>query len=124
MSDIQMGKGDTKIFDVEVTKTDPDTGLDVVVPLTDAKAWFTAKETSSDTDADAIIIYNNVDNPLNVIITEADGIVRIVIDPADTVDYPNRWLVYDVQIKEVDGTITTVERGNIELLKQATISTV
>jgi hypothetical protein len=124
MSDIQIIKGDTSIFEVDVTRLNESTGLDEAVDLTDAKAWFTAKETFADPDDQAIVLYNSEDDIANITIAEIEGIVRVSIDPADTAAYPNRWLVYDVQIKEVDGTVTTVERGNIELLKQATISQV
>jgi hypothetical protein len=118
-----MVRGDSKSFNVFVTRENPTTGVDEVVNLTGAKAWFTAKATSVDTDSDAVFKKNSVDNPTKVIITAITGVIRINIDPGDTEGYPYRWLVYDCQVKEADGTLTTVQRGKLELLTRATIST-
>ena len=123
MSDIQMTKGDTKSWDVFVTRENPVTGLDEVVNLTGAKAWLTVKRTSKDDDASAVFKKNSTDNPTKVIITALTGIVRVTIDPADTESYPYRWLNYDVQVKESNGVVTTVARGKLELLSESTIST-
>ena len=123
MSDIQMTKGDSKSFNVYVTRENPVTGVDEVVDLTGAKAWFTAKATHQDADTSAIFKKNSVDNPTKVIITALTGVIRINIDPADTESYPYRWLVYDIQIKEASGIVTTVQRGKLELLTESTIST-
>jgi hypothetical protein len=124
MTDIQMVKGDTTIFDVHVTRFNPTTGLDENVPLTGAKAWFTAKKESTDLDASAVIAKNSVDHPSQVGITVSTAMVRVTIIPTDTVNYPSKWLNYDVQVREADGTITTVQKGKLELLKQATVASV
>jgi len=118
-----MTKGDTKSWDVFVTRENPVTGLDEVVNLTGAKAWLTVKRTSKDDDASAVFKKNSTDNPTKVIITALTGIVRVTIDPADTESYPYRWLNYDVQVKESNGVVTTVARGKLELLSESTIST-
>lgn len=123
MTDIQSIKGDTQGFDVFVTKYNEVTGEDEIVNLTGAKAWFTAKRTSEDLDSAAIIKLDSVANPSQVVITGVTGKVRITLAPADTVNSPVKWLEYDVQIKEVDGTVTTVQKGKLELTKNITRST-
>src|SRR5687768_10130580 len=117
MTDIQMIKGDTTIFDVIVEREEE------VVDLTGAKAWFTAKWTTDDEDADAAIELDSVDNPSNVEITPVEGKIRITIPASLTAELPGRWLEYDVQIKESSNVITTVQRGKLELTKQVTIAT-
>jgi len=123
VSDIQMTKGDTKSWDVFVTRENPTTGLDEVVDLTGAKAWLTVKKTSKDDDASALFQKDSAADPTKVVITALTGKVRVTIDPADTESYPYRWLNYDVQVKESTGVVTTVARGKLELLSESTIST-
>jgi hypothetical protein len=120
MTDMILNRGDSIIFDVGVVRLNPTTGLNE--PVTAQKAWFTAKVNSRDADVDAIIKKDSVSTPTKVLVTA--GNVRVFLDPADTAIYKDRWLVYDVQIKEASGSITTVERGKIELKKDVTISTV
>ena len=119
-----MTKGDSSSWDVFVTRYDPVTHLDAAVNLTGAKAWFTAKRTSRDLDADAIIKKDSTTNPTQVTIVApaTQGKVRISLIPADTVNHNGRWLQYDVQVREADGTVTTVAEGKLEFTKQATIT--
>lgn len=123
MSDLVIIKGDTTIFDVFVTRVNQTTGVDEPV-TTIAKAWFTAKRNSNDIDDDAFISLDSVANPAQVVITPLAGTVRITLSPGDTVAYDHNWLEYDVQVKEVDGTVTTVRRGQMKLLKHATVTIV
>jgi hypothetical protein len=118
-----MPKGDTFTFDVFVTRVNEVTGVEEIVPLSGARAWFTAKKISTDSDANAIIAKDSVTDPSEVVITGVEGKVRITIVPADTVSYPGKYLEYDVQVKEVDGTVTTVQKGRLELGKNITVST-
>jgi hypothetical protein len=119
MTDITMIRGDTRTLDVNVKRPNPVTGvLENVLPT---QAWFTAKETYRDADDSAIISLNNVDNPDSILLT--NGNVRVILNPADTATYLYHWLVYDLQIKESDGTITTVERGFIEFNTDVTVAT-
>jgi len=122
MTDIQMTKGDTETFDVFVTRKDEVTGVEEIVPLDGAMAWFTAKEESTDLDASAVIAKDSVADPSEVVITGVEGKVRITITPADTVSYDGKYLEYDVQVKEVDGTVTTVQKGRVEFGKDITVS--
>lgn len=115
---IQMRRGDTTVFDVAVTRYNPITGRDEPV-TTMTKAWFTAKKTRADADAQAIISYNSLDDNVNCFITS--NVVRVIIAAADTATLLEKWFEYDVQIRETDGTITTVQSGRLEILKDATI---
>lgn len=122
MSDIIMVKGDTAVFDVPITRYNPTTDEYEPVSLTGAKAWFTAKRNSYEADdTNAVIAKNSTDDPANVAMSS--NVVRVIIDPEDTEDYPDRWLVYDLQIKEADGTVTTVEYGSIEFVRDRTKAT-
>ena len=122
MRDIQMTKGDSASWIVPVTRFDPETGLDVEVDLTGGKAWFTAKRTSHDDDADAIIKKDSTANPTQVTILApaTAGRVQITLLSSDTNTYDGKWLQYDVQVREADGTINTVVKGRLELGKQTT----
>lgn len=120
MTDIVMTRGDSVIMDVGVVRYNPSTGLND--PVTASKAWFTAKANANDLDSAAIIKKDSVSSPTKVIITA--GNIRIFLDPTDTSVYGDRWLEYDVQIKETSGAITTVERGKIQLKFDVTLTTV
>lgn len=121
MSDMQMFRGDTMSFDVTVTRFNPVTGVDDIVNLTGAKAWFTAKRSRGDADVNASIQLNSVSQPSQVIITPAAGKISITINPADTQNLTNRWLRYDVQVKEASGAVSTVASGKLELVRDTTI---
>lgn len=118
MTDISMVKGDSITLDTAVIRLDDD-GI-TEVPVTATKAWFTAKISDRDVDGDSIIALNSQDNEDNVII--AYGNVRVILDPDHTINYGSRWLLYDLQISETDGTITTVERGKIEFKSNITMT--
>jgi hypothetical protein len=111
---IQFVKGDTKVFAVLCTRYNPTTMVDD--PVTPVKAWFTAKRRSSDLDADAVILKDSTGS--DVIITGNQ--VQVNIRPADTENVTDKWLRYDVQIREADGSVWTVERDKLELLPQET----
>jgi hypothetical protein len=121
MSEIVMVKGDTTVFDVAMTRLNLLTEQEEPVPLAGAKAWFTAKKNTRDADINAVIAKDSVSNPSQVIITPTTGIIRITIIPEDTVGYTGSWLYYDVQVREADGTVTTIQSGSLELLKHSTI---
>jgi hypothetical protein len=124
MSDIQMTRGDSAAFEVEVTRYNEITRLDEPVNLTGAKAWFTVKRRRTDLDVDAIVQRNSVVNPSEIQITPLEGLITIQMLPTDTQDITERWLRYDVQIKELSGAITTVQAGSLELIKDTTITNV
>lgn len=122
MTDIQMIKGDTTTFEVAVTRYNSTTGLDVPVNLTGSKVWFTAKRTRRDTDASAFVLLNSTINPSQIIIVApaTNGIISITLTPADTETFSDKWLMYDVQLRESDNTITTVQSGRLELIRDST----
>lgn len=119
MTDIEMTRGDSATFDVAVTRYNAATHVnDLVTP---DKAWFTAKANARDSDDSAVVALNSEDQPEQVLITT--GSIRIKLDPEDTAEYLQRWLVYDVQILESDGTITTIEKGKMQLSADVTLAT-
>ena len=86
-----------------------------------AKAWFTAKKTTDDLDADALIALNSVDNPAQVVFMDASiGTFFVKLLPADTASIDDDSLVYDVQVREQDGRITTVAKGELKLKPDVT----
>lgn len=118
MKDIIATKGDTIIFDVYVTRgEDP-------VDLTGGKVWFTVKRNSRDLDEDSLIYLNSAVDPaqVRIIAPATNGQIRVELEPADTVDIKDTYLPYDVQIRESDGAISTIEYGTIELRKNVTQS--
>lgn len=118
---IQATRGDTAIFDVTVTRFNPVTEEDEIVNLTGAKAWFTVKRNRNDVDANAVVQRNSELNPSEVLITPVQGLIQVTLLPADTQDLKDRWLRYDVQVKEASGVVTTVASGRLELIHDATI---
>lgn len=123
MTDIRVVRGDDLVFDVYATRFNEATGLDEPVPLTGGKAWFTIKHSTRDLDTDAILHFNSLDDPTKVmIVNPAEGQVRIDLTPADTIDLPRSYLPFDVQIKEADGTVTTIARGSVEVDRDVTVS--
>jgi hypothetical protein len=121
--DIPGVKGDTITFDVFATRgVDPVTGAESPINLTGGKAWFTAKRTKGDADANALISLNTVDDPVGIrfILPPTLGQIRITLVPDDTVNIVDRYVPFDVQIREVDNTVSTVERGYLELHRDIT----
>lgn len=122
--DIDVTSGDHLTFDVYNTRFNEITQTDEPVNLTGAKIWFTVKRTKRDADVDALILKDSVTNPTKVRVVgdPLDGIIRISLDPSDT-DSLKGSLPYDVQVKESDGTITTIIKGYLQVSEDITIST-
>jgi hypothetical protein len=117
MPDIRLARGDTFVFDVYATRADE------AVDLTNAKAWFTMKRNRRDADSAALIQHDSSDASTQVrIIQPLLGIVRVKIVPADTSALAPSYYPYDVQVKEADNTVSTIERGFVELDRDTTIS--
>jgi hypothetical protein len=133
MADISARKGDTIPIEVRMTRSVP--GIDPFdEPLTypvdlsgSVKIWFTAKRAHTDPDASAVIRLGttntglsgvNVENPPN------EGRARVTIPPASTtgLEAGTVFLIYDVQLLELDGTVTTVSNGRLALLDHITIA--
>lgn len=101
-------RGDDYEFDIPIV--DQVTGLPV--DITGTEFWFTAKRRLFDADADAVI---SKDMATGIAIIDAPGgRARVFIDAADTVSlYKRTTLRYDVQWKDADGRIHTVDTGDL-----------
>lgn len=109
--------GDTVLFDLAITRD----GLPV--DLTGATLWFTAKRSPADVDADAVF-QKSTGSGISVS-DAAGGLARVTVAPTDTSTLSNtdQTLECDVQLKEADGTVTTVARGQLILIPQITRAT-
>jgi len=100
-----MFRGDSLRFAVTVTREG------APVDLTGGKMWMTAKR--SPADADALAVFQ-VSSPADgIVITHADaGLAEITIPPAATNSLTAvTRLVYDIQLLEAVGLVTTLETG-------------
>lgn len=108
----EMSRGDSQSFEVPVINPLTEGPLN----LTGAKIWFTAKYNYVDPDERAAIRLNTVDG--GVVITDAlRGLARIDIEPIHTRAFPDGIvrLVYDVQVKDASGFVTTIESGTLKV---------
>jgi hypothetical protein len=121
-TNLTLHKGDTHYLEVAVTREDSN-GVDQPVNITDAKLWFTAKVDAKDLDEDAIIQKGTTNTTLSGIdITDAAGGEAVIkLDAADTeVGIGTQFLYWDLQMKETDNTITTLNSGRLALSDQIT----
>lgn len=116
MSNIAIVRGDTAVLDVAITRSGSP------VDLTGATLWFTAKRAKSDPDAVAVIAKSTASG---ITVTSASGgTATITIDPDDTSDLTSATaLVFDVQLKESGGRITTVDSGTLRVTLDVTQAT-
>ena len=106
---LEIKRGDSKSY--TLTFKDDDGAL---IDITDWTIFFTAKETVTDTDANAKIskdITSHTD-PTN-------GETQIQLSPADTALTPGNY-VYDIQIKKNTGEINTIVEGTLTITKDVT----
>lgn len=108
--DIDMTRGDTPTFLLDFSTT-----------LAGAKIWFTAKHSFTDGDGAAVIALSSAGSGITIIDAGPPGQARIRIPAGatSTLVTPNPpvplRLVYDIQLLESDGTITTVQQGNLNI---------
>lgn len=112
---ITINRGDTNTFQVTAIRANQ------VVNLTGAKMWFTVKEHIWDQDDDAVLALNSVDDASQIVSSlPTSGQFQIQLTPADTDTLDRYAYLYDVQVKEADGTVTTVQKGKLYLNKDVT----
>jgi len=112
-TDLTMVRGDTPTFAVVVTRGD------TVVDITDATFKFTARRAYGD-DA-AVFTRTSV---AGITITDATaGKCKVVLQSADTTGLPaaTTVLVYDLQITEDDGTVSTVAQGKLTVTPDVSV---
>jgi len=91
--------------------------------LAGAKIWFTIKEDTVDTDAEAKLQYSSADTAEIEITDGPNGGFTIHLQAADTEGLAGSWQ-YDIQVKLSTGKVITIARGAIELLTHVTITRV
>lgn len=115
--DIDITRGDTPVF-----------LMDFTADLTGAKIWFTAKRAFSDADGAALIALSSPSSGVTILSVGPPGQARIRIPASSTqsltVPAPPQplRLVYDIQLLEADGTVTTVQQGNLNIRGDVTHS--
>ncbi len=107
--DLTIHRGDDEPLTLTVYRKDAD-DVPQLVNIAGVTLWFTAKNSWSDADADAVIALKT---PTEISISDpANGIALINITADDTKDLTTYTrLVYDVQMLEVgaDGPTTLIE---------------
>jgi len=111
-----MTRGDTKQIGVSVTRNDSP------VDLTGATIWMSAKRSYPDT----VYVFQISTVTDDVEITDEEGGLATVTIPPDATSGLSsqvNTLVYDIQVRESDGTITTVGSGTITVNPDVTTET-
>lgn len=114
----EMWRGDSLSFEVSVINPKTQGPLD----LTGAKIWFTAKNNYIDADERAVIRLDS-DALGGVVITDAArGLARVDIPPLATRAQPDGIvkLVYDCQVKDAAGFVSTIESGMLSIFPDVT----
>jgi hypothetical protein len=115
--DIEAVKGDTEYYDISAIRSNAPINL----TGSNVKAWFTAKRTKDDLDDDALIALNSTDHSTQIVFTaRPQGQFSICLLPANTTEIEEDTLVYDIQVREEDGRITTIQSGKLHLKQDIT----
>jgi hypothetical protein len=130
MAHLTAKKGDTIPLEVAMNRSAPGElphSAPVVTPVDltgSVEIWFTAKRSFTDLDDDAVIRLGTLNTGLSgITVTDAaNGRARVIIPAAATagLEPGTVFLVYDVQLLELDGTLTTVDSGRLALVDQVT----
>jgi len=118
VSTLQMTRGDNKTVQVTIT------GLGSQ-GLSGASLWFTAKRSYADADAAAIIHKVTADFTIDQQgDSQTPGIAHFSIQPAETSGLPAHQvdLVFDVQMKDSNGNVTTVDSGTLTVTPDVTLA--
>jgi len=119
MSDLTIRRGDDPTLDLVLATASGAANLEGV------DLWFTVKENTFDSDADAVIQKTTISG-IHVV-DEAGGIVEIYISRTDTDHLRARYLdvplVWDVQLKDATEIVQTVAAGTLTIEADVTHST-
>lgn len=119
MTDISAVRGDTNEYSLVITAPDED-GVSQPIDLEFCDLWFTVKYDWDDAEEDAIV-QKTVGAGITVTDPPEDGLAVVRLEPEDTEDLVGvQRLVYDVQLKESDDTITTVALGYFNVQRDVT----
>lgn len=118
MTDLRMTRGDDKAFAFVLTTASGDP-----LDLTGASVYMTAKEAYSDTDDGATFQKTNLDGI--TVLNAANGLIRVDLVPTDTEDLDDRRvrLYYDIQVRDADDKVTTVQSGRLVVYPDVTLTT-
>jgi hypothetical protein len=108
---IKRVKGDNYSLDIQITNED-----DEAIDLTDCTVFFTVKRNIQDTDAEALI---SVDITSHTSPTTGETSIPLTSTQTDIVGE----FFYDVKIKTLGGTITSVIKDKIIFIENVTIRT-
>ena len=91
------------------------------VNLTGASMWFTVKKRFADADPGEIQVTDGGSASGNIEITIVGSTALITVNPVAT-NIQARDYFYDIQLKEADGTTSTIESGKLTVSEDATIT--
>lgn len=123
-----MRRGDTFVFDVQVfappPQFSPPGAQGGPLNITGYSMWFTAKYHTADPDQQAVTQQTVTGG--GIVFTNAlQGMAEITVPALATFGFPDgvTKLVYDVQIKDLQGRISTVEVGTLSVYPDVTNAT-
>lgn len=120
MSALTMKRGDTLKFKT-IVRID-----DVVVDITGWKVWYTVKQSYAELDANATFRADTTDATGAVAITNGPaGEITVKMPPSATFGMADTdvTLYYDVQVKNLDDEVSTVDSGTIVVSPDVTRAT-
>lgn len=120
LGNIGMSRGDTVVRAIRVERNE------IAEDLSADKLFFTAKRSSEDTDAEAVIKKSNVTAGI-VVTSAAQGLAELTILPADTLGLSGlvvAVLVYDLQLVKPTGQVFTISEGTVIVQPDSSIATV
>jgi hypothetical protein len=115
--DLSMIRGDSRTFAFPLTDASGP------IDLTNCSVWMTAKEYYTDTDDSATFQKSTSDGI--TVLDEDNGLIKVELEPADTTDLDGKRhrLVYDIQVEDSAGAVTTVLRGRLTVYPDVTVTT-
>lgn len=110
-------RGDREQYSLTLTDGNGDP-----LELTDALVWFTVKRRYGDDDDAALLQKTTVEG---IELGGDPGSATVTIEPADTAGCPDHMTryVYDIQVKTLDGVVSTPVRDTFTVWPDVTRST-
>lgn len=116
-TDLVATRGDTNTYQVTAFKPPPNQAQ--ALDLTGASLWFSVRRSLRDADP---LIQKTVGVGI-VVAAPVSGLATISLSPADTAALAPGPYVYDVQVKEPSGRVTTIVQGVLDLAADVTLVT-
>ncbi len=112
---LEIFRGDDEVLDISFKQADGITALNITGAT---GIWFTAKSSSLDTDAQALI--QKTLGAGVTIVSAAAGTATVTINAADTVAIEPSTLVWDAQIRDAAGKVRTAASGTLKVIADVT----